>query len=74
MTQLVLNYSTSLLDGILSAIKTTFKGIATGMILARANSANYYVAEQLIRYGEYPNHTVAQLHYELNQKTLESIK
>jgi len=44
------------------------------MILARANSVNHHVAEQLIRTGEYPYHTVEQLHYELNQKTLEELK
>jgi hypothetical protein len=44
------------------------------MILARANSVNHHVAEQLIRAGEYPHHTVEQLHYELNQKTLEELK
>lgn len=74
MTQLVLNYSQSLLDGFWGAIKTTFKGIATGMILARANSVNHHVAQQLIRTGEYPHHTVAQLHYELNQRTLEDLQ
>jgi hypothetical protein len=74
MTAIVLNYSQSLLDGIWGFFKTTFKGIATGMILARANSVNHHVAEQLIRAGEYPHHTIEQLHYELNQKTLEELK
>lgn len=43
-----------------------------GMILARQNQANRYIAEQMIH--EYPGHTVESLHAHLNSQTIEKIK
>ena len=79
MTTIALNYSLSLLDGFLSILKTigngikkTLHGIMIGFIVARQTKANEYVAEQMIRYGEYRKDEYYNLLHELNKQTIEN--
>lgn len=80
MTALVLNYSTSLLDGFLSISKTVYnvlkkllQGIMIGWMVSRQTGANQYVAQQLIKYGEYRQEDYHNLLHELNRKTISNI-
>ena len=80
MTTIALNYSLSLLDGFLSILKTiangikkTLQGIMIGWMVARQTKANEYVAEQMIRYGEYRKDDYYNLLHELNKKTIENV-
>lgn len=66
-----LNFSTRILEGLYNGVKKTLQGIMMGYMLARQTQANRYIAQRLIH--EYPNHTVASLHHELNRKTLQDI-
>ena len=51
MTQLVLNYSTNLLE----VIWENLKGFGRSFLLARQMSANVEVAKHLVESGEYKN-------------------
>ena len=62
MTQLVLNYSTSLLE----AIWENLKGFGRSFLLARQMSANVEVAKHLVESGEYRNYHEAL--YSLNKR------
>jgi hypothetical protein len=65
MTQLVLNYSTSLLD----VIWDKFKAIGVSFIVARQLSCNVEVARFLVQNGEYKSYHDAL--YSLNQATFK---
>ncbi len=65
MTQLVLNYSTSLLE----AIWENLKGFGRSFLLARQMSANVEVAKHLVESGEYRNYHEAL--YSLNKRAKE---
>ena len=65
MTQLVLNYSTSLLE----AIWENLKGFGRSFLLARQMSANVEVAKHLVESGEYKNYHEAL--YSLNKRAKE---
>ena len=64
MTQLVLNYSTSLLE----TIWENLKGIGRSFVFARQMSANRHNAEYLWHSGEYRSYHEAL--ESLNRKTL----
>ena len=68
MTQLVLSYSTSLLE----IIWENLKGIGRSFVFARQMSANRDIAEYLVRSGEY--RTYHEALDSLNRKTLEQMK
>jgi len=70
MTALALNYSTNLLSGFITAIKSIAVSIAIGYMNGRQRQANYEVAKQMLRYArsDYPGHTADSLAYELNAK------
>ena len=68
MTQLVLNYSTSLLE----VIWENLKGIGRSFIFARQMSANREIAEFLYRTGEYNSYHEALS--DLNEKCLNEMK
>ena len=68
MTQLVLNYSTSLLE----AIWENLKGFGRSFLLARQMSANVEVAKHLVESGEYRNYHEAL--YSLNKRAKEYFK
>jgi hypothetical protein len=68
MTQLVLNYSTSLLE----VIWENLKGIGRSFIFARQMSANREIAEFLYRTGEYNSYHEALT--DLNEKCLNEMK
>ena len=68
MTQLVLNYSTSLLETIWEILK----GIGRSFVFARQMSANRHIAEYLWHSGEYRSYHEAL--ESLNRKTLEYMK
>ncbi len=68
MTQLVLNYSTSLLE----VIWENLKGFGRSFLLARQMHANTQIAEYLVRSGEYKNYHEA-LH-SLNKRAMEYFK
>ena len=74
MTQLVLNYSTSLLESIWAGLKNTLKGMMLGLVLARQSSANRVVAQQLIDVGEYRQDDYFDLVHQLNVKTLSDLR
>ena len=74
MTQIVLNYSTSLLESIWAGLKNTLKGMMLGLILARQTSANRIVAQQLIDTGEYRQESYFDLVHQLNEKTLSNLR
>ena len=65
MTQLVLNYSTSLLE----VIWENLKGFGRSFLLARQMSANVEVAKHLVESGEYRNYHEAL--YSLNKRAKE---
>ena len=65
MTQLVLNYSTSLLE----VIWENLKGFGRSFILARQMSANVEIAKHLVESGEYKNYHEAL--YSLNTRAKE---
>lgn len=80
MTTTALNYSLNLLDGFLSVLKTTsngikktLQGVMIGMMVARQTKANEYVAEEMIRYGEYRKDDYYHLLHELNKKTIDRV-
>mgnify|MGYP007029114324 CR=1 FL=1 len=80
MTTIALNYSLNLLDGFLSVLKTItngikkiLQGLMIGFMVARQTRANEYVAEQMIRYGEYRKDDYYNLLHELNRKTIENV-
>ena len=68
MTQLVLNYSTSLLD----LIWENLKGLGRSFVFARQMTANRDIAHYLVRSGEY--RTYHEALESLNRKTLEQMK
>ena len=68
MTQLVLNYSTSLLE----SIWENLKGIGRSFVYARQMSVNREVAEYLHRTGEY--RTYHEALDSLNRKALQAMK
>ncbi len=68
MTQLVLNYSTSLLD----VIWENLKGFGKSVVFARQMSVNAEIAEYLYRVGEYKSYHDALT--DLNEKTLKEMK
>ena len=68
MTQLVLSYSTSLLE----VIWENLKGIGRSFVFARQMSANREIAEFLYRTGEYNSYHDALT--SLNEKTLKEFK
>ena len=68
MTQLVLNYSTSLLE----SIWENLKGIVRSFVYARQMSVNREVAEYLYRTGEYNSYHDALI--DLNNKVLQEMK
>ena len=72
MTTLVLNYSQSLLEGLWRGFKNTLKGMMIGYMIARQQSANRYVAEQVSKY-EYNGKDYWVILNDLNQKTIEQI-
>jgi hypothetical protein len=75
MTALALNYSQKLwhlIEVVFNGLKKTLQGMMVGYILARQNQANFDLARRMLH--EYPEHTLASLHAELNRKTLDSIK
>ena len=72
MTTLVLNYSQSLLEGRWSGFKNTLKGMMIGYMIARQQSANRYVAEQVSKY-EYNGKDYWVILNDLNKKTIEQI-
>ena len=65
MTQLVLNYSTNLLE----VIWENLKGFGRSFLLARQMSANVEVAKHLVESGEYKNYDEAL--YSLNKRAKE---
>ena len=73
MTTLVLNYSTSLLEGLWSGVKKTLQGIMLGYAIARQTQANRYVAEQISRY-EYNGENYWVILNDLNQKTIQELQ
>ena len=80
MTTIALNYSLNLLDGFLSVLKTIangikkiLQGLMIGFMVARQTKANEYVAEQMIRYGEYRKDDYYNLLHELNRKTIDNV-
>ena len=72
MTTLVLNYSQSLLEGLWRGFKNTLKGMMIGYMIARQQSANRYVAEQVSKY-EYNGKDYWVILNDLNKKTIEQI-
>ena len=68
MTQLVLSYSTSLLE----VIWENLKGLGRSFIFARQMSANREIAEYLVRTGEY--RTYHEALDSLNRRTLQEMK
>ena len=68
MTQLVLNYSTSLLE----KIWENLKGFGRSLVFARQMQANRDIAEHLWRTGEYNSYHEAL--YTLNRRTMEYMK
>ena len=72
MTTLVINYSTSLLEGFWSGLKGTLKAVMIGYMIARQTSANRYVAEQLSKY-EYNGENYWVILNDLNKKTIDQI-
>ena len=73
MTTTTLNYSLNLIEGFWSGLKITLKGIMVGLVLARSQSANRYVAQQLIDIGEYRQSQYYDVLRELNMKCIDSI-
>ena len=73
MTTTTLNYSLNLIEGFWSGLKITLKGIMIGLVLARSQSANRYVAQQLIDIGEYRQSQYYDVLRELNMKCIDSI-
>ncbi len=75
MTTLVINYSQSLLEGFWSGLKSTFKAVMIGWMVARQTQANRHLADILIKSGEYRKgeHNYYSLLAELNQKTIDHI-
>ena len=72
MTTLVLNYSTSLLEGFVKGFKNTLKGFMVGWMIARQAQANRYVAEQISRY-EYNGQDYYIILDKLNRRTVKQI-
>ena len=68
MTQLVLNYSTNLLE----VIWENLKGFGRSFLLARQMSANVEVAKHLVESGEYKNYHEAL--YSLNKRAKEKFQ
>ena len=70
MPTLVLNYSTNLLESILTALKGILTSIMIGWQNARQRSANRECAIQMLRMAksDYPYHTVESLTAELNER------
>ena len=68
MTELVLNYS----SGLLETIWNNIKGVGRSFVFARQMSANRQIAEYLYHSGEYKSYYEAL--EDLNRKTLEQMK
>ena len=68
MTQLVLNYSTNLLE----VIWQNLKGFGKSVIYARQMAANREIAEYLHRVGDYKSYHEALT--DLNEKTWKEMK
>lgn len=73
MTTIALNYSKSLLEGLIGSVKKTLQGIMIGIVIARQTQANEYVARQISRY-EYNGDNYWQILHELNAKTISKIQ
>ena len=69
MTQLVLNYSTNLLESLFVSLKTFLVKVMVGWQLARQMSANDRIAHMIKH--EYPHMSVPQITDELNMNTLK---
>lgn len=74
MTTIALNYSKSLLEGFWSGLKKTLQGFMVGWMIARQTQANVYVAEFMVRYGEYKEADYHWLLSNLNTQTIAKIK
>ena len=70
MTDLVLNYSTSLLESVFKKLKWFLASIMIGWRNGRQRSTNWIVAGHIIRYAksDYPGHTQESLFHMLNEK------
>ena len=68
MTELVLNYS----SGLLETIWKNIKGFGRSCMVARQLQANREIAEHMWRIGEYNNYQEAL--QSLNKRTLEYLK
>ena len=73
MTTIALNYSKSLLEGLLGSVKKTLQGIMIGMMIARQTQANQEVARQVSKY-EYNGKNYWQILHQLNAATINSIE
>ena len=80
MTALVLNslnFSTNLFEKIFDKIwvtlTKTLQGMMIGVMVARQTQANQYIAQQMIKYGEYRQDDYYHLLHELNRKTISNI-
>ena len=73
MTTIALNYSKSLLEGLLGGVKKTIQGVMIGMMIARQTQANQEVARQVSKY-EYNGKNYWQILHQLNAATINSIE
>ena len=74
MTTLVLNYSQSLLNGTLSFFKKALQGMMIGIAISRQCEANKYVAEQMVRTGDWSQDDYYVILQDLNTKSINAIE
>ena len=70
MTTLVLNYSTNLLESLLTSLKTFLVKVMVGWQLARQMESNIKIAHMLKH--DYPGWTIEQIAEKLNRETLKT--
>ena len=73
MTEKTLNYSRNLFEVFWSGLKKSLEGMMIGWMLSRSQSANRYVAQQLIDIGEYRSDQYYEVLREINLKCIDSI-
>jgi hypothetical protein len=73
MTTIALNYSKSLLEGLIGSVKKTFQGVMIGMMIARQTQANEQVARLISKY-EYNGSDYWPILHDLNAKTISRIE